>query len=656
MASHLVSKARLLSYTALLGGVVFSLPTQAVTSETLPYAADSHAGSIAADTDANPYIRRRAIIKLQELKETASTQDEPAPVTIVPPQPEPHQPLKITIPNLQAVQQTPHPVTTVAITGPATAPTAPNAPVPAPTVAATSPPPVPATRTTLQSDATPAAAMPQSAAAAANMADSTEATGLFEQLFASLFPESDRDDAQESHERKPLSMPPSFILAHAPEGTTMQVSDDGKTTTLYSPGVVIHKEQQAPQVAIVQPDNPPTANQLAMLAPAAGPSDAVPVPLIQLPDNPPASVPSTAHAATPPAAAKSLEAIVQSDVTPLPAGPKPTAAKTPVITAIAPTGAYANSSHAATQDNLLSLLTHETSTPDALPSIEPLVTPPPKETKHANHDIPPPAKDISEPEGNLSSQSKKILHHIPSHIDEHTHSASSLAINRAREAKDVFNPEDTNVQTVKHEAMGIKIEVKKPAFDMNYELEKAYDALIGGHTDTAINIYKNVLANDPNSTNALFDLATLYHRAGQIELARPLYARLLAINPQHRDGLNNFLTLLTDEAPQEALAQLQDLEKRNPDFAPIPAQLAVIYEKIGYMDKANAQMIHAVELAPENLTYRYNMAIMLDKQGKYEEAAKLYQQIIEAANRGDPVPGNLQKIQQRLTFISSNRP
>jgi hypothetical protein len=47
---------------------------------------------------------------------------------------------------------------------------------------------------------------------------------------------------------------------------------------------------------------------------------------------------------------------------------------------------------------------------------------------------------------------------------------------------------------------------------------------------------------------------------------------------------------------------------------------------------------------------------MLDKQKNYDEAAKLYRQLIEAAARGEKIPGNVDNIQQRLTFISSNRP
>ena len=112
--------------------------------------------------------------------------------------------------------------------------------------------------------------------------------------------------------------------------------------------------------------------------------------------------------------------------------------------------------------------------------------------------------------------------------------------------------------------------------------------------------------------------------------------------------------LIADEAPQDALAQLKSLQQTNPEFSPIPAQMAIIYQKLGSTDQAIDSMRRAIELAPENLTYRYNIAIMFDKQHRYAEAAECYQLIVQAYMRGEVTPGNIQKIQQRLIFISSN--
>ena len=203
--------------------------------------------------------------------------------------------------------------------------------------------------------------------------------------------------------------------------------------------------------------------------------------------------------------------------------------------------------------------------------------------------------------------------------------------------------------------MGIKIDVKNRVADLDYDLGKAYYALVSGQPTLAMEIYKNVLTNDPNNKGALFGLATTYHRSGLIDQARIYYRKLLAIDPKNRDGLNNFLVLLADEAPEEALTQMQQLSERNPNFSPISAQMAIINQKLARGDEAIRLMYKAVELAPENLVYRYNLAIMLDKQKKYDEAGRIYKQLVDASLRGEVVPGNLQKIQQRLTFISSNR-
>jgi len=261
----------------------------------------------------------------------------------------------------------------------------------------------------------------------------------------------------------------------------------------------------------------------------------------------------------------------------------------------------------------------------------------------------------SEPATSLSSESKNVLTKIPSNLGARSKASGPIAIDRAKQ-DDGLGAAEPSVKSVKHGGMDISIATKVPKPDAGFQLEEAYNAVNGGHTPEAIEIYKNVLNNDPNNIDALFGLATVYHRSGQIDTARALYARLLAIDPKNRDGLNNFLVLLADESPQDALTQLESLESRSPQFSPIPAQMAVIYQKMGDYDRACEKMYRAIDLSPENVTYRFNLAIMLDKQRKYEDAAKFYHEVVNAYERGEVIPGDIQKIQQRLTFISSNRP
>lgn len=434
-------------------------------------------------------------------------------------------------------------------------------------------------------------------------------------------PEATPSDAPPSLEKlKPLVAPPSAPAAAAPAQPAIAIPD-----APLSPGPL---SASAPDPLSPPPPVPPVQR---VPAPAAAP---------ETPLAPPASAPVTAEAPAQPLPAPDalLDSLIdtpEAASTSLPAQPPSLGATSPSETATQPPEQEkpANKEKGAARS----------AGADA-------------KKKEKSPSLMTAAGSVSEPRETLSRQSKEVAKKLPATLDKKAKSAPPFSIDHAKNAKDIFKPANPAAETIKHEALGIKIEVKKPKFDQNYELEKAYNALSSGQSGTAIDLYRNVLANDPDNTNALFGLATLYHRAGQIEMARPLYAKLLAIDPNNRDGWNNFLVLLADEAPEDALPQLQKLQARNPAFSPIPAQMSVIYQKMGDLDKASEQMFKAIKLAPENLTYRYNLAILLDKEKKYDEAADLYAQILEAYRRGESIPGNAQKIQQRLTFISSNRP
>ena len=254
----------------------------------------------------------------------------------------------------------------------------------------------------------------------------------------------------------------------------------------------------------------------------------------------------------------------------------------------------------------------------------------------------------------LSDASRSILSKFPSKLNSAVSvkgNGKSLAINRlSPEIKAIATPE-TKVDSFS--ATGLSIKVQRPGLDTNFELNRAYSALTAGDTATAIETYRTILSTEPKNEDALFGLATTYHRVGNLDQARPFYAQLLTVNPNHREGLNNFLALVSDEAPQEALAELERLEQRNPDFSPIPAQQAALLSKSGFADQARDKMLRAIELAPDNLTYKYNLAIMLDKQGNYADASALYRLLVDASLKGQKIPAPLEAIQKRLNYIAT---
>ena len=64
-------------------------------------------------------------------------------------------------------------------------------------------------------------------------------------------------------------------------------------------------------------------------------------------------------------------------------------------------------------------------------------------------------------------------------------------------------------------------------------------------------------------------------------------------------------------------------------------------------------MLHAIELSPDNLTYKYNLAIMLDSQGDFAQASDLYRLLINASDKGEVLPASADKLQKRLNYIST---
>ncbi len=259
---------------------------------------------------------------------------------------------------------------------------------------------------------------------------------------------------------------------------------------------------------------------------------------------------------------------------------------------------------------------------------------------------------IAPPATKLSSQTRDILSAIPSSL------AAQKKESSAKVEMDRVNPEilailGPDAKEEQFDSVGLSIKVRRPGLDANYELNRAYTSLMGGETGEAINIYKDILSADPQNQDALFGLAATYHRQSQIDKARPLYGALLKLNPNHREGLNNFLVLVSDESPQDALPELERLEERNPSFSPIPAQTAIVLDMLGYKDLAREKMLRAIELAPDNLAYKYNLAIMLDRHQRYEDAAALYKVLIRAALQGEKVPASTEVMQKRLNYLTT---
>ncbi len=286
----------------------------------------------------------------------------------------------------------------------------------------------------------------------------------------------------------------------------------------------------------------------------------------------------------------------------------------------------------------------------------------PKEYSMEGTDVPSVAEEMrlgqAEPVSKLDDQTQTILSKLPRLIQPHNQRGPSGPVAIDRVTPDVTSLTelgDAEEEVARTDSLGMSIAVRKQPYSVNSELQRAYNAILAGDTALATLIYQDVLKNAPRNQDALFGLATLYQRLGNIPQAKEFYGTLLRINHHHKEGVNNFLALVAEESPEEALPYLGKLLASNPEFAPGYAQIAMVYQRIGRYEDARNAIARAVLLEPENLVYRYNYAVILDEQEDYRGAQQLYVSLIRASLQGQKIPANVDDIQERLTFIASNK-
>lgn len=127
----------------------------------------------------------------------------------------------------------------------------------------------------------------------------------------------------------------------------------------------------------------------------------------------------------------------------------------------------------------------------------------------------------------------------------------------------------------------------------------------------------------------LFAQATQAHQAGQLEAARQIYERVLALAPAHADA-HHLLGLICSqqERPAEAVAHLRQalaLAGPNPIFY---NNLGEVWRRQGALDQAIESYQQALRLAPTFAEAHYNLANVLKLQQRLPEAVHHYRQAI----------------------------
>jgi tetratricopeptide (TPR) repeat protein len=213
-----------------------------------------------------------------------------------------------------------------------------------------------------------------------------------------------------------------------------------------------------------------------------------------------------------------------------------------------------------------------------------------------------------------------------------------------------------NNQIHKSKTIDISVEDRSQEYEKTMVIsmiEEASMAFKLGHLEASTTLYENILDIDHSNQDATLGLAVILHKTGVLPEAKKLYTKILSHDPLNQTALNNFLSLIGEESPDVALFELKKLESINPTMSVIPAQISVIYSNQQDYKMALGYLKKAYMLSPNAISYKYNLAILLDKLGDKANAIKLYRELIIDNENNVSLPGSVEVIRRRLIFLSS---
>ncbi len=149
-----------------------------------------------------------------------------------------------------------------------------------------------------------------------------------------------------------------------------------------------------------------------------------------------------------------------------------------------------------------------------------------------------------------------------------------------------------------------------------------------GRVPEAFEVVREAIAKDPDNAGLRNYYGQLCLLAGRLPEAREALLEALRLDPYLTDAHNNLGVVLDrmgrpNDAEQEFKKALQDPAYPTPEK--VYLNLGVLYDAQGRLDEALSALRKAVEIDPKYYQAHYELAGLLDRLGKLEEAAREYE-------------------------------
>ncbi|MGA8938573.1 MAG: tetratricopeptide repeat protein, partial [Acidobacteriaceae bacterium] len=163
------------------------------------------------------------------------------------------------------------------------------------------------------------------------------------------------------------------------------------------------------------------------------------------------------------------------------------------------------------------------------------------------------------------------------------------------------------------------------------ELGKAYAA--AGHDDQAVPLFQKILATDPQSVDAMYELALADQRADHPNDAIDLFQKVLQADPTNAIAATDLGMALTQaQRARDAVPILQHAAQLAPTSVTALEDLAAAYVQLNQFDDAETELGAALKLAPNRPQLHYDLGLAYKMQ---DDATKAIPEF-EVAEKLDP--------------------
>ena len=186
-------------------------------------------------------------------------------------------------------------------------------------------------------------------------------------------------------------------------------------------------------------------------------------------------------------------------------------------------------------------------------------------------------------------------------------------------------------------------------------LTGAHQALEKGQLDEAERLYRQTLAADPRSIDAMLGLAATLVPQKKTDAASQYYMRVLELDPRNAYAQAGLLNITGRADPVAAEARLKQLIARDPN-AFLYFSLGNLYAELGQWAQAQAAYFQAHNLSPDNPDYAFNLAVGLEHLSQPKLALNYYRRALALAQSRGHAQFDAAGVQSRIRSLETLAP